>query len=221
MSNPYDGTPQADDWIKGFNDGLVAPDQPIEAPSVLSPDSLDAYNNGVQIGQYANSQLTPVEQVESTLATILDWVHVGMDVGGPLQVAAVKAFAGGSSIWQVVRAAGLEIGFNLAVLVAIWGPTRDDIWPEAVAARLRALQSAISTGNGTDANLELFMAVAEPTNTPAELRDPLGPDGIWHGPFRLTFNEASADAKAYAGQTRAYVHRYQSSQPTLSESLNP
>ena len=75
--------------------------------------------------------------------------------------------------------------------------------------------------SGTDDNLELFMAVADPTGSAGSGDDPLGANGVWHGLFRLTFIEAQENALTYDDPTKAYIHRYQTSQPTVVDVLRP
>ncbi|MBW8744972.1 MAG: hypothetical protein JF628_11630 [Sphingomonas sp.] len=229
MSNPYEGTPNAGDWESGFRAGLVVPDRTVSAPLVLAPDALVAYNDGVLVGQLANAALLPVEHVETVPDQAAEYVHYGMDFGGPIIGKFLEEWSGAltkealKDAWTKysIKAVGTELAFNAIMLVSIWGPNRDNFFSDIVAARLSEVQAAIATGDSANSNLELFMALADPTGVGGMGADPLGANGIWHAPFRLTFQEAQQDALAYPDPPSVYIHRYQTSQPDVVDVLRP
>ena len=220
MANPYAGTPNGADWEAGLRAGLVVADKSVSAPLVLEPDARQAFDDGVAAGQFVNSALTPVEPETPLAEWVLSFLHDVNDVGGPIQ-SAVSRGVTKEGFWASIKAIGPEVAFNVGMLVAIWGPKRDSFWTDIVASRLSEIQAAIASGNGTDDNLELFMAVADPTGAGGIGDDPLAANGIQHGPFRLTFAEAQSDAAGLDNAANAYIHRYQTSQPTLVDVLRP
>src|SRR5207244_10547156 len=51
LSNPYTGSDLAEPWEQGFAAGFLAPDQDLTAPSPLTIDAQDAYNEGIIAGK--------------------------------------------------------------------------------------------------------------------------------------------------------------------------
>jgi hypothetical protein len=136
--NPFQGTKFEQDWVDGFNAGLVAPNTKISAPSPLTLEAQDAFNQGVQAGQMVNAALYPPVPIEGGFATVADGVHVGVDVLGPIVSAWGRAAAVGVSLARLreaLSAAGPELLFNFVVLVAIWGPRRNGFFEDAVSDR--------------------------------------------------------------------------------------
>jgi hypothetical protein len=218
--NPFQGTEFEQDWMDGLNAGLVAPNSGISAPSPLTVDAQDAFNQGVNAGQTLNAALEPPVPIEEGgLQSALEHVHEGVDVGGPL-VHAWGATAGDGlnlvgRLRAVLVAAAPEILFSLVVLVAVWGPRRDGFFSDVVSARLEQVRQQIAeTGRGSE-NLELFMAVCAESSHDFGVSDPLSELGVWHGPFRLSFDEAVGDGQEHEHPSAVRIHRYQTSQPTI------
>lgn len=219
--NPFQGTAFEQDWVDGFNAGLVAPNASITAPSPLTLEAQDSFNKGVQAGQMINAALEPPVPIEGGFAAVAEDVHAGLDVAGPLFTAFSKAMAAGQSVRPFLTTAGIEVLFNLVVLVAIWGPTRTSFFPDGVSARLEQIRQQIAARGAADDNLELFMAVCASSEHAATTSDPLFDLGVWHGLFRLQFAEAVDDANQHEHPSAVRIHRYQTSQPTLVEVLSP
>jgi hypothetical protein len=222
--NPFQGTEFEQDWVAGFNAGLVAPSTNISAPSPLIPEAQDAFNQGVQAGQLINAALDPPVPIEGGFAAVADGVHVTVDVLGPIVSAWGRAAAVGISLARLkeaLAAAGPELLFNFAVLVAIWGPRRTGFFEDAVSARLEEIRRKISESGASNDNLELFMAVCSDREHTATTSDPVSDLGVWHGPFRLEFAQAQSDAEQHEHSSAVRIHRYQTSQPTLVEVISP
>jgi len=216
--NPFQGTAFEQNWVDGFRAGLVAPNTSITAPSPLTLDAQDAFNQGVQAGQAINAALEPPVPIEGGYVAVVDHVHEGIDVLGPL-VHAWGASAGGAR--AALLAATAEVLFNLVVLVAIWGPTRNGFFSDAVSARLEQIRQQIAASGAADDNLELFMAVCASVDHVGATSDPLNDLGVWHGLFRLEFAEALQDGQQHEHPSAVRIHRYQTSQPTLVDVLSP
>ncbi len=221
--NPFEGTKFEQDWVNGFQAGLVAPNDNITAPSPLVLEAQDAFNQGVSAGQLVNSALDPPLEVDGGFEEAADGVHVGIDLLGPVVSLFGKASKSGGSFFTAFRAgalaAGTEIVFNLMVLIAIWGPRRDTFFSDAVSARLEAIRRQIADHGIADNNLELFMAVCADERHETEIPDPMTELGVWHGPFRLDFGAAAQDASQHE-HAGVKIHRYQTAQPTLVDILD-
>jgi len=222
--NPFQGTEFEQDWMAGFNAGLVAPNSGISAPSPLTLDAQDAFNQGVNAGQTINAALEPPVPIEGGFQSVAEHVHEAVDVAGPLVHAWGATVQFGLTLARLratLLAATPEILFNLVVLVAIWGPRRTSFFSGAVSARLEQIrQQTAETVRGSE-NLELFMAVCADSSHDSAVSDPLNELGVWHGPFRLSFDEAVGDGQEHEHPSAVQIHRYQTSQPTIVDVISP
>ena len=222
--NPFQGTEFEQDWMDGFNAGLVAPNASISAPSPLTLEAQDAFNQGVEAGQMINAALEPPVPIEGGFESVAEHVHEAVDVAGPLVNAWGEVSQLGVTLARLratLIAATPEILFNLVVLVAVWGPRRNNFFSDIVSARLEQIRSQIAgTGHGSD-NLELFMAVCADSSHDSAISDPLNELGVWHGPFRLSFDEAAGDGQSHEHPSAVQIHRYQTSQPTVVDVISP
>jgi hypothetical protein len=82
--NPFQGTQFEQDWLDGFKSGLVAPNAEISAPSPLTLEAQDAFNQGVSIGQMVNAALDPPPKIEGGFREVADTARQGLDLIGPL-----------------------------------------------------------------------------------------------------------------------------------------
>lgn len=53
ITNPFLGTPQEAGWAMGFAFGFSSPPQSVPPPGVIAPELVDAFNEGVLVGQQA------------------------------------------------------------------------------------------------------------------------------------------------------------------------
>jgi hypothetical protein len=127
FTNPHLGLPTEAGWAMGFTWGFLGPAFSSEPPSVIAPDLVDAFNEGVLAGQQVAISGLPIEpacfslaqETSSAAEGFMGGVHIieALGVGNT----AVGAIRGIVAVAKAV-AHGAAEGFVFVLLLLIPGP---------------------------------------------------------------------------------------------------
>lgn len=221
--NPFIGTEFETSWQQGFTAGFLAPNEEHNAPLVLTPDQIRAYDEGVLFGinsfregiSLSQVQPSPSNGFAETVAHVGEAVEL---IGERMHIIhVVKLGKGALATGTAVGAAA----FWSFVFLAVLGPNRSvPFFDEAAEQLFVGTISELTETGMISQNLELFMAACDRNDHEVSDLDVMTQQGWWHGGgLFLTFDQARNEALSHEHSENTRVLRFQISNPEIVEMI--